>query len=45
MEKIFLLLLMIHGQPNGMSKLSAITQLRNWTEGCVALANAQMMNL
>lgn len=34
--------IMIHGQPNGMGKLSAITQLRNWTDGCIALTNDQM---
>lgn len=35
-------LIMIHGQPNGMAAFEAITQARNWTDGCIALRNADM---
>jgi murein L,D-transpeptidase YafK len=33
---------MIHGQKNGFGWLSRISQRFNWTNGCGALANAQM---
>ena len=35
-------LIMIHGQPNGMWWLAYITQLFNWTNGCIAVTNAEM---
>lgn len=34
--------IMIHGQPNGFGMFAAITQQRDWTAGCIALANADM---
>jgi murein L,D-transpeptidase YafK len=34
--------IMIHGQKNGLGWLSPITQLFNWTDGCIALSNADM---
>ena len=33
---------MIHGQPNGWEWLEAVTQLFNWTDGCIALRNRDM---
>lgn len=35
-------LIMIHGQKNGFGWLAEITQQRNWTDGCIAVTNAQM---
>ncbi len=35
-------LIMVHGQPNGRGWLAARTQLRDWTEGCIALSNPAM---
>ncbi len=37
--------IMIHGQPNGMGALSAVTQRRDWTDGCIALSNADMQKV
>lgn len=34
--------IMIHGQRNGLGWLSPITQLFNWTDGCIALSNSDM---
>lgn len=34
--------IMIHGQKNGWSWLSFITQRSDWTNGCIALNNADM---
>lgn len=34
--------IMIHGQKNGLGWLSGINQHFNWTNGCVALSNANM---
>jgi murein L,D-transpeptidase YafK len=34
--------IMIHGQPNGWEKYAAVTQLKNWTLGCIALSNEDM---
>lgn len=34
--------IMIHGQKNGFGWLSGISQRFDWTNGCVALTNAQM---
>lgn len=33
---------MIHGQKNGFGWLSPITQLFDWTNGCIALSNSDM---
>lgn len=35
-------LIMVHGQPNGLGWLAARTQLRDWTQGCIALSNPEM---
>ncbi len=35
-------LIMIHGQKNGLGWLSGISQLFNWTDGCIALKNKDM---
>jgi murein L,D-transpeptidase YafK len=35
-------LIMIHGQKNGFAWLADVTQQRNWTDGCIAVTNAQM---
>lgn len=37
--------IMIHGQRNGLGALSAVTQLRDWTLGCIALTDADMEQL
>lgn len=37
--------IMIHGQPNGMGALAAVTQRRDWTDGCIALSNADMQRV
>lgn len=34
--------IMIHGQKNGMGRLSAVTQKYDWTNGCIALTDADM---
>ncbi len=34
--------IMIHGQPNGWGRWSPLTQLFNWTDGCIALSNKNM---
>lgn len=34
--------IMIHGQKNGFGHLAAITQQRNWTDGCIAVRNDEM---
>jgi murein L,D-transpeptidase YafK len=33
---------MIHGQKNGFGWLGFLTQMRDWTYGCIALSNADM---
>lgn len=33
---------MIHGQRNGWGWLAPVTQLFDWTDGCIALTNADM---
>ena len=33
---------MIHGQKNGRGHLAPITQRFDWTQGCIALRNADM---
>ena len=35
-------MIMIHGQLNGFGWLSFIAQYFNWTNGCIAVTNAQM---
>lgn len=34
--------IMIHGQKNGFGWLSWISQWLNWTDGCIAVTNAEM---
>ncbi|HSW14224.1 MAG TPA: L,D-transpeptidase family protein [Solimonas sp.] len=34
--------IMIHGQRNGLAALSAIAQRFDWTDGCIALTDADM---
>jgi murein L,D-transpeptidase YafK len=34
--------IMVHGQPNDWGWASPITQLFNWTDGCIALSNKDM---
>ena len=34
--------IMIHGQPNGFGWLAFMTQAFNWTDGCIAVRNADM---
>ena len=35
-------MIMVHGQPNGFGWLAPLLQLDDWTDGCIALANAHM---
>jgi murein L,D-transpeptidase YafK len=35
-------LIMIHGQKNGIGWLSWITQIFDWTDGCIAVSNSAM---
>lgn len=34
--------IMVHGQKNGLGWISMLTQLFNWTDGCIALKNSEM---
>lgn len=34
--------IMIHGQKNGFGHLAAITQQRDWTDGCIAVTDNEM---
>ncbi len=34
--------IMIHGQRNGFGHLAALTQQRDWTDGCIAVTNDEM---
>ncbi len=34
--------IMIHGQKNGLEKLAFISKYFDWTDGCIALTNAEM---
>lgn len=34
--------IMIHGQKNGFGHLAAMNQQRDWTDGCIAVANDEM---
>ncbi len=34
--------IMIHGQKNGFGHLAALTQQRDWTNGCIAVTNDEM---
>jgi murein L,D-transpeptidase YafK len=34
--------IMIHGQPNGMAFAAGLTQMRDWTHGCIAVTNTEM---
>lgn len=33
---------MIHGQMNGFGHLGWLNQQRDWTDGCIAVTNAEM---
>lgn len=37
--------IMIHGQPNGLESLAAVTQRSDWTDGCIALTNEDMQKV
>ena len=37
--------IMIHGQKNGLGWLSALSQHFDWTDGCIALTNADMQKV
>jgi murein L,D-transpeptidase YafK len=37
--------IMIHGQKNGYGKYAQITQLFNWTDGCIAVTNQEMKEI
>ncbi|MFP3983645.1 MAG: murein L,D-transpeptidase family protein [Desulfurivibrionaceae bacterium] len=34
--------IMVHGQQNGLGRLTPILQEINWTDGCIALTNSEM---
>lgn len=34
--------IMIHGQKNGSGHLASVNQLRDWTEGCIAVTDEEM---
>lgn len=34
--------IMIHGQKNGFGHLAALTQKRDWTDGCIAVTDGEM---
>ena len=38
-------LIMIHGQPNRPSRPLAYYQKRDWTNGCIAVSNADMVDI
>ena len=35
-------MIMVHGQRNGAGMLTGLTQLFDWTDGCIALTNSEM---
>ena len=37
--------IMIHGQKNGYGRFAPITQSFNWTDGCIAVSNAEMKEI
>ena len=37
--------IMIHGQPNGFAAGSPVLQKMDWTNGCIAVTNAQMQEI
>ncbi|NBZ87636.1 L,D-transpeptidase family protein [Stagnihabitans tardus] len=37
--------IMIHGLPNGWGALSALHLIWDWTDGCIAVTNAQMQDI
>ena len=37
--------IMIHGQKNGYGRFAKITQLYNWTDGCIAVTNPEMQEI
>ncbi|MEK6203202.1 MAG: L,D-transpeptidase family protein [Psychrobacter sp.] len=34
--------IMIHGQKNGSGHLASVNQLRDWTDGCIAVTDEEM---
>jgi murein L,D-transpeptidase YafK len=38
-------MIMIHGQPNHFGWLGSVTQLFDWTDGCIAVTNAEMQEI
>lgn len=38
-------LIMIHGLPNGWGFLGKLHRLRDWTDGCIAVTNAEMREI
>ena len=34
--------IMIHGQPNGAGLFAPLTQLKDWTDGCIAVSDKEM---
>ena len=36
---------MIHGLPNGWGLLGPVHTLLNWTDGCIAVTNAEMRDI
>jgi murein L,D-transpeptidase YafK len=37
--------IMIHGQPNDPTKSEAYYQTQDWTNGCIALSNSDMIDI
>lgn len=37
--------IMIHGQKNGYEKYTRVNQLFNWTDGCIAVTNPEMVEI
>lgn len=37
--------IMIHGQKNGYGRFAHVTQRFNWTDGCIAVTNAEMKEI
>ncbi|MAD46915.1 MAG: hypothetical protein CMH98_18130 [Oceanospirillaceae bacterium] len=35
-------MIMVHGQKNGLGWLAPLTQLFDWTDGCIAVTNSEM---
>ncbi len=37
--------IMIHGQKNGYARFAPLTQMSNWTDGCIAVTNSEMKEI